>query len=58
MARGRTQLKLQQLTGSIGNAAGKIRTDVAKSAIASIVAVDTYRFSGRPYSRFRIERSI
>ena len=40
MARGRTQLKLQQLTGSIGNAAGKIRTDVAKSAIASIVAVD------------------
>jgi len=36
----RTQLRLQQITGSIGNAEGKIRTDVAASAIANVLATD------------------
>ena len=36
----RTQIRLQQITGSIGNAAGKIRTDIAASTLATVKATD------------------
>ena len=36
----RTQIRLTQLTGSIGNAVGKIRTDIAKSTLAAVKATD------------------
>ena len=36
----RTQVRLQQITGSIGNAVGKIRTDADATALANITASD------------------
>jgi len=36
----KSQIRLQQLTGSVGNAVGKIRTDIAKTTMAAILAPD------------------